>query len=180
MAIRWRDDGFKYGAITRALHWSVAGLLAWQFLSMAVKLIVGRSELTAFMVGSHKPIGTLLMVLIVSRALWGFYNLRQRPSHGGGLLGMAALGGHLLLYGLMLVVPFLALLRQYGSGRPLEVFGLTLMPGGYPEIAWMTAPGDALHGLLAWVLLAAIVGHIGMVLVHRYVWKDNTVGRMMG
>jgi cytochrome b561 len=36
------------------------------------------------------------------------------------------------------------------------------------------------HGLLAWVLLAAIAGHILMVLVHRFIWKDDTVGRMIG
>jgi cytochrome b561 len=30
------------------------------------------------------------------------------------------------------------------------------------------------------VLLAAIVGHVLMVLVHRYVWKDDVAQRMVG
>lgn len=178
--MRWIDDGYRYGRITRWLHWAVAGLLAWQFAGMAVKLIVGRAPITAFMVGTHKGIGTILMVLIAIRAVWGLYNMARRPGHAAGFWGLAAKLGHLVLYGLMLIVPALALLRQYGSGKPLEVFGLTVMNRGGAEIPWMTAPGNAAHGLLAWVLLAVIAGHIGMVLVHRYVWNDGTTRRMIG
>ena len=176
----WMDDGFRYGRLTRLLHWAVAGLLAWQFTGMAVKLIVGRAPITAFWVGTHKSVGTVLMVVILVRALWGLYNLSRRPGHDRGLLGVAALTGHLVLYALMLIVPALALLRQYGSGKALEVFGLAVIDKGGAEIGWMTAPANAAHGLLAWVLLAAIAGHIGMVLVHRYVWKDGTTRRMIG
>ena len=178
--MRWIDDEYRYGRVTRLLHWAVAGLLAWQFAGMAVKLIVGRAPITAFWVGTHKSVGTILMVVILVRALWGLYNLSRRPGHGKGLLGLAATVGHLVLYGLMLVVPALALLRQYGSGKALEVFGLTVIHKGGAEIGWMTAPANAAHGLLAWVLLAAIVGHIGMVLIHRYVWNDGTTRRMIG
>jgi cytochrome b561 len=44
----------------------------------------------------------------------------------------------------------------------------------------MTAPASAAHGLLGWVLLALIVGHIAMVLLHRWVWKDDVAQRMVG
>lgn len=178
--MRWTDDGYRYGRLTRWLHWAVAGILAWQFTGMAVKLIVGRAPITAFWVGTHKWVGTVLMLLILVRAVWGLWNMTRRPPHQPGLIGLAALAGHLTLYALMLVVPALALLRQWGSGKPLEAFGVTLMEKGGAEIAWMTAPADAAHGLLAWVLLAAIVGHIAMVLVHRYVWNDGTTRRMLG
>ncbi|WP_438852226.1 cytochrome b [Brevundimonas nasdae] len=178
--MRWADDGFRYGLITRALHWLMAGLLAWQFTGMAVKLIVGRAPITAFWVGTHKDIGLLLLALLLIRAVWGLANLKLRPPHQPGFWGRAALVGHLTLYGLMLVVPSLALLRQIGSGRPLEFFGLQLMAGQGVKIDWMTAPANAVHGLLAWVLLAAIAGHILMVVVHRFVWKDGIAERMIG
>ena len=61
---RWLDSPLRYGLVSRLLHWSMAALLLWQFASMAVKNIVGRHPLTAFMVGSHKPVGTLLMLLV--------------------------------------------------------------------------------------------------------------------
>lgn len=177
--VQWRDEGFRYGLVTRILHWSTALLLLWQFTGMAVKLVVGKAPITAFWVGTHKSIGVALMVLVVARALWGLYNIKVRPAHGAGFWAMAAKAGHLVLYMLMLVVPALALLRQLGSGKPMEFFGLPLIRGGGAETLWLTAPADAAHGLLAWVLLTAIAGHIAMVLVHRLVWKDETVRRMM-
>ncbi|MET4684490.1 cytochrome b561 [Brevundimonas faecalis] len=180
MAMRWRDDGFRYGALTRLLHWGTVLLLAWQFTGMGVKLIVGKAPITAFWVGTHKSVGTVLLLVILIRALWGLYNMKTRPAHGGGFWGLAAKAGHLVLYVLMLIVPALALLRQYGSGKPMEFFGLPFIQGGGAETSWMTAPANAAHGLLAWVLLAAIGGHVLMVLVHRYVWKDDTTRRMMG
>ena len=180
MSVQWRDDGFKYGLVTRLMHWVMASLFVWQFAGMAVKLIVGRAPITAFWVGTHKSVGTLLLVLFIARALWGLYNMKARPAHGGGVLGLAAKAGHLALYGLMLIVPALAMLRQVGSGKPMEFFGLPLIAGGGDKVEWMMAPANAAHGLLAWVLLAAIVGHVLMVLVHRFVWKDDTVRRMMG
>lgn len=44
----------------------------------------------------------------------------------------------------------------------------------------MVAPADLLHGLLAWCLLALIAGHVLMVLIHRYRFKDGTLARMLG
>lgn len=123
----WADSPDRYGRITRILHWIMAALLAWQFLSMACKLILGRTPLTAFMVGSHAQVGTLLMLLIMLRAIWALCNRRRRPSYEQSLIGRYARSGHILLYALMFVVPALALLRQYGSDRPLVVFGLRVM-----------------------------------------------------
>lgn len=56
MAMQWRDDGFRYGAVTRGLHWAMALLLTWQFAGMGVKIIVGKAPITAFWVGTHKGI----------------------------------------------------------------------------------------------------------------------------
>ena len=82
MAVQLGDNGFRYGLMTRLLHWSMAALLAWQFAGMGVKLIVGKAPITAFWVGSHKSIGVVLLLLLIFRAVWGLYNLRVRPAHG--------------------------------------------------------------------------------------------------
>ena len=42
------------------------------------------------------------------------------------------------------------------------------------------APANAAHGLLAWTLLALIAGHVAMVLLHRFLWRDGTLARMAG
>lgn len=180
MTSPWLDDPDRYGRVTRILHWLIAGLLAWQFTGMLVKVILGRHEITRFLVGTHKPIGTLLMVLIAARALWAFSQWRKRPRHPATLLGRAAAAGHALLYALMLYIPAVALLREYGGTRAFAPWGMSLFPERVQEIAWMVSLADASHSTLAWLLLAVIVGHIAMVALHQWRWRDGTLTRMTG
>ncbi len=175
----WRDDAHRYGLITRALHWAMAAVFAWQFAGMIAKVTVGRTPATAVLVGSHAGVGTILMVLIVLRLAWAWYGRRHRPPHSRDLIGRAAVAGHVALYVLMFAVPLLALLRTYGSGRAFAPFGIPLMDAS-ERIEWMMAPANAVHGFLGWTMLALIVGHIGMVIVHRVVWRDGVLERMAG
>jgi len=175
------DTPQRFGLVSRALHWGMAALLFWQFTGMVLKVTIGRTALTGFFVGTHSAMGTLLLTLVLLRGAWGLLNARRRPMPDPGLLGRLATLGHLALYALMILVPSLALLRSYGSGRAFAPFGLPLFPGfeGGP-ISWMTAPGNAAHGLLGWTLLTLIAGHVGMVVLHRFAWRDAVLDRMAG
>lgn len=175
-----KDSPQRYGLVSRALHWGMALLFAWQFFGMACKLVLGKVPLTSFMVGTHGPVGFLLLLLLVLRLLWALAQRRSRPSYAAGTSGTLARAGHALLYLLMLLVPALAMLRQYGSGRGFAPWGLQLMEKTDQKIEWMMAPANAVHGLFGWVLLALIVGHAVMALVHHYGMKDGTLKRMIG
>ncbi|WP_134681707.1 cytochrome b [Paracoccus ravus] len=172
------DSPASYGRVTRFLHWSIAGLLAWQLLVMGLKLIFGRQPFLSPLVASHQPVGTVLFVLIALRLVWAVVNRRRRPPHGTGPLGLAVVIGHALLYLLMLAVPLAALLRVYGSERAFRPFGIELFAARDAEIGWMVEMGAALHGELGWVLAALILGHVAMVAVHERVWRDGTLARM--
>jgi cytochrome b561 len=177
----WLDTPQRYGLVSRALHWGMAALFAWQFAGMAVRILVGRHPVTAFMVGSHASIGFLLLLLVLLRGAWGLASAARRPRHAPGPLGRLATAGHLLLYAMMLVVPSLALLRAAGNGRGFAPFGLPLFsPFGGGPVGWMVAPANAAHGLLAWTLLALVGGHVLMVVVHRWIWRDDVLQRMAG
>jgi cytochrome b561 len=180
MAHRWRDTGLRYGLVTRLFHWSMAFLICWQFSGLVLGRLFGRSGLTDFLNGTHGSLGTTILIMAAIRALWGFYNLKDRPQHERGLLGFAARAGHVALYLLMLSVPALALLRAFGSEWGLMLYGLQIVERGGENIAWMIAPARLLHSTLAWALLAMIGGHIAMVLIHRFIWKDEVLSRMAG
>lgn len=181
MSSPWLDSPQRYGLVSRALHWGMAAVFAWQFSGMAVKILVGRHPVTAFMVGSHASVGTLLMLLVLLRGAWGLVNASRRPHHAPGLMGRLATAGHLLLYAMMLVVPSLALLRAAGNGRGLAFFGIPVFsPFQGGPVGWMVAPANAAHGLLAWTLLALVAGHVAMVVVHRWLWRDDVLQRMAG
>lgn len=175
-----RDTHHAYGRLTRLLHWSIAALLLWQFLGMGLRLIFGRQDWVGFFVGSHQPVGAVLFLLILARVLWAITNRRNRPSHGTGLMGLCVKAGHGILYLLMLVVPFVALLRAWGGTRGFAPFGIPVFAPREEEIAWTQSLAGAVHGEGAWVLLAAILGHVVMVGVHEGMWRDGTLSRMAG
>lgn len=176
----WRDSPERYGRISRWLHWGMALLFAWQFTGMGLRLALGRQPLVSFFVGSHASVGLLLMLLVLLRGAWGLANAGRRPPHGSGWLGRAAAAGHAALYLLMVVVPVLALVRAYGSGRAFSWFNLLPLWGAGPKNEALVAPANAAHGLLAWTLLALVAGHVAMVLLHRWWWRDAVAQRMLG
>ncbi|RWR08012.1 cytochrome b [Paenirhodobacter populi] len=178
--IQWRDTPQRYGAISRALHWGMAALLLWQFVGMGLRLMLGRTPLVSFFVGSHTTVGFTLAVLIMLRGIWALMNLRNRPPHGAGLLGFAAWAGHLTLYLLMAVVPGFALLRAWGQERAFAPYGIEIFPPREAPVSWAVEAGHMFHGELAWVLGALILGHIVMVAVHTGIWRDGTFARMAG
>lgn len=174
------DTPERYGQVTRLLHWGMALILLWQFTGMILRLILGRTPLMAFWVGSHQSVGTVLLALVLLRLLWAWVNRRRRPPHDRTPVGRAAMIGQGALYALLLVLPALGLLRALGSGRGNAFFGWPVTPRTGVRIEWMTAPADLLHSKLAWLLLALILGHVAMALVHQFVWRDGMLLRMAG
>jgi cytochrome b561 len=176
---RWLDTPQRYGRVSRGFHWLMAALFAWQFAGALLYVGFGDIALTRFVGGSHFTLGFTLFMLVLLRGTWGLANLPRRPSHRGRL-GRAAVAGHGVIYALMIMVPALALLRQYGSGKPFTPYGIPLMPGRDSKIEWMMMPGDLLHHWLAFLLLVILIGHIGMAALHRFIWRDEVLNRMAG
>ncbi len=174
------DGRTGYGAVTRALHWGMALLFAWQFTGALLRVLAEDSAIEGFFWSTHFSVGFTLWLLALLRGAWGLANLSRRPGHDGSTaLAAAARLGHLALYLLMIVVPTLAILRAVGRGRGFSVYGIELVaPGGEP-IPALTAPANALHGLLGWTLLALIAGHVAMALVHGFVFRDGVLLRML-
>ena len=172
------DSEQRYGAVSRFLHWSMALILVWQFASALSHWLMEDTEVEQFLFGTHKIVGLLLLILVVARATWSLINRGHRPP---SLNAMAQLG-HSAMYALMVTIPLIALVRQYGSGREFSPLGIQLMAGFEGgEVGWMTAPANLLHGWLGWALLAMIIGHITMVFIHRRRPADDDVlGRMLG
>lgn len=176
-SIAWQDTREYYGRITRLFHWLMAALLLWQFAGMIAANLVGRVPWVSFMVGTHKSTGTLLMLLIVLRSIWGLYNLSHRPPHDRGaelLVGF----GQLLLYLLMILVPLLGLTMNWASGKSLEVLGVQLMGSGkqMSGLARLTANW---HVWMAWTLGVLIAGHVLLAVVwHGIIRRDNTLEKM--
>ncbi|WP_290739515.1 cytochrome b [Amaricoccus sp.] len=174
-----QDTPTGYGTVTRALHWGMAALFAWQFASAILRVVAEDTAIEKFFWSTHYSVGFTLWVLVLLRGAWGLANLRRRPRpEGSAAVARAARLGHLALYLLMIAVPSLALLRSAGSGRGLTVWGVEVIARGGEQVRALTAPGSALHAPLGWALLVLIVGHVAMALWHGHVRGDATLTRM--
>ena len=118
-----------YDAVARALHWlTVLGFIGI-LSTITVWTIYDGEEWVKSLFGVHKSIGFITLLVIAVRIVWALLNASKRPAADS----FAAKAGHLALYVLMLAVPVIGMIRQYGSGRgPLKVFGVEVMQGS-PE-----------------------------------------------
>jgi cytochrome b561 len=178
---RWLlDTPDGYGVVTRCLHWLMAALLVLQFSSAAVHFFGEDSALDEMLWPKHRANGFVLFCLTFVRGAWGLANLRSRPAHLPSWIGRVAVLGQLAMYGLMLLVPVLALLRAYGNGRGFSLLGLGIVPATGEEVTTLRALGNDFHGPLGWCLSLLIVGHVSMALVHHFLLRDATLRRMIG
>lgn len=166
------DNTQRYGIISRLLHWTMAAGFA--FMLFTVIMWKTNEEYFSLM-AYHKSVGFLLAVLIVIRLVWAAMNLTKRPPSN-----LVAKLGHLALYGLMLAVPFIGLLRQYGSAKgSLAVFGVEVMGKAPEKVEWMAQLGNAAHGKLGFILFVLAIGHIGFAIWHQ-IKGEKILNRMAG
>ncbi len=80
----------------------------------------------------------------------------------------------------MILIPSLALLRAWGHQRAFAPYGIEIFPAREVPVNWAVQAGNLLHGELAWVLCGLVVGHVAMVALHSWLWRDGTLSRMAG
>jgi len=174
------DTPTRYGAVSWLLHWGMAALFAAQFISAAAHWALPRENtLRELLWGYHTTLGVTLFALILVRGLWGLANIQRRPTNAG-LMGQAAVAGHVVLYALMVIVPGVRLLAAAGGTRGLSYFGVQIFLPQTAEVAWMQAPAEW-HGELGWILALVVLGHIFMAVVwHRLIQRDDVLSTMAG
>lgn len=165
------DDFYAYGTVSRFLHWTMA--LGF-FLMLATVISFQVDEEYNYMI-YHKVIGVALIALGAFRLLWAMWNRKNRPhSH------WAVKVGHGALYVLMLAVPILGALRQYGAAKaPLQFGGVTLIPAAPAKVEVFVSLGNQFHGVLGFVLFALMIGHIVAAIGHQ-IKGEKIINRMAG
>jgi cytochrome b561 len=170
------DSRERYGKVSMAFHWVMAGLIGWQLLKLGDRIAEGEHWIGQTLVPWHVSVGTLLLGLIVLRLLWVASQRRQRPAHDPATAWLVK-GGHGLLFVGMLAMPVTGVLTMVGGGHGLTAFGIELIAKG-EKVAWAGAVGG-LHSPIAWALTALVIGHIGMALFHHFVRRDDTLRRII-
>jgi cytochrome b561 len=173
------DSSLRYGRTAIAFHWLIAALIVLNILlgffheDFADPL--GRSLLRF-----HKATGMTILALSLARLVW---RLLHRPPPSDRSLArwetMLAHATHWIFYLLMIALPVTGWMLTSANKRATSWFGLFDIPplpvtGGKAAAA---VYGDR-HEILAWVIVALLVLHVGGALWHHLRGQRQIVARI--
>jgi cytochrome b561 len=172
----------RFPLTLRLLHWLMAiCILTMLFIGMGMVSTV--SELRTLLIDLHKPLGMLILCLAAIRACIRLVRpAPPLPADLPALQRMAAHLSHLLLYVLMVAQPLVGWAMLSAGGYPVKLFGTLVLPPIAPIGGPLFAFLRQAHIILAMVLFATILAHLGAALFHAWVrrdgvWQAMTLGR---
>src|SRR5512139_1799414 len=177
----WRNTAEAYGSFAKFLHWSIVLLIIPQyFLAEAGEEAVKGSIEQAAIMGWHKSLGMLVLLLAVVRIAWKIIN-RPHPSPIGDVVWQrkAAAAGHGILYLLILLQPLSGWVMSSAGEYPVSLFGWFAFPAIVGPNHDLHEALEEVHEILFWATVVVAVVHIAAALFHHWVLKDDTLRRML-
>ncbi len=173
-------DGSRFGIFSIINHWSVA-ILFLSVLCLGFFLDFagdGRAMRGPWM-EAHKAAGVLLLVLASWRVAWRLsQGFPKDTIHMPSWQKISAKLVHWLLLFASIAMPISGILLSLFSERAINVFGLFIIPA-MPENELVSRFGNLVHEALAYLVSAIILMHVGAVLKHHLLDKDDTLKRML-
>lgn len=181
-------QGQHYTLGYRLLHWAMAVLvLLMLFALMGFNPSTGElsdSERAEMLVG-HSSIGSIIAVLLLLRIFKRFIKRDAQPVHDLAVWQKrAAKAVHLGLYLMMALVPLSGYLTANLHKLPVMAFGNFNLnpaalnnPEAYDQAAFLAM--RQLHEIAIFSLISLIILHVGAVLYHRLIKKDQVLASML-
>lgn len=165
----------RFGLISRLLHWLTA-LVVLALIPLGLRIAWGEVTLeTLWLFGLHKSLGFVALSLVLIRIAWHAVSPPPGPLPDTAWKTRAARGVHRGLYVLLVAMPITGWIGASATGIDTVVFGRWTAPRIAPvSEAWETA-AFVVHGILAAILLALLLLHVGGALTRR----DGTMRRMV-
>ncbi len=169
----------SYDSVARILHWVMAGVILALWVVGHMIDVLPKGPLRVEVVGLHKEIGVIILILAVGRLAWRI--IRPQPLLPSSLPAyerwLAKLG-HVALYIMMLAIPADGILMSQSAGRAVSLFGFAL-PILVDKNDALRETLKAGHEVLGWVLALALAGHVIAALRHHFILKDDVMRRML-
>lgn len=170
-------DARHYDRATMAFHWAIAVLVVVQWLGAQVIDWFPRGALRVDARSVHIVGGVLVAGLLAARIIWRATGGRRLPLADKGALNVIAKGTHWILYLLLLAMVTAGLALTWARGD--SIFGLFSIPSFAPGDRDLAHQLEELHNLIGYAILALAAMHASAALVHRYLWHDGVLARML-
>ena len=170
----------SYSAVAKLLHWAMAaligGLLVLGFVMTDMSLSPEKLQYYAW----HKWAGVSVFVLVWLRLIWRVLNPPPAyPSSMSPALQRLAHLGHMVLYGLMIVIPLSGWLLSSAKGVQTVWFGVLPLPDLVEKDKQLGQLLHEMHETLNFMLMTLLIGHVGAALKHHWIDKDDILKRML-
>lgn len=167
----------QYDRWTIVFHWTVAVLVVAQWVGAQLIDYVPRGPLRVDVRSLHIVFGALLGLILVARIAWRMTGGRRLPAADRGALNLLAKATHWGLYALLVAMIAVGLFLTWTRGDSL--FNLIQIPQFSPGDRALRNQVQELHGTIGWLIIGLAGLHAAAALVHRYVFKDGILSRML-
>lgn len=159
------------------IHWATVALMTLAVGAILYRNVMEVRTVRAVLMQLHGNVGLLMGVLALLR-LVARWRSRRRPALPGNLPARwAASAMHVLLVGLLLVMPVLGWALLSARGQVLHLPGLT-WPLLLPADEDLAESLESAHAIGAWSLLALVGLHSAAALWHHWVRRDDVLRAM--
>ena len=166
-----KSTSTRYGSVAIAIHWSsaIAVILTW-LVGFSVANLAQQPVLLLV----HIALGTLVLLLTLFRiGWWAFADKHPKaPADEPQWQVRTAQAVHLLLYVLLVLMASSGITTVVLSG----VIPTLVAGGPIPDMSELI-PRVA-HGIMARIILALFVLHVGAALYHQVIRRDHLLARM--
>lgn len=167
----------QFAIQSRILHWLMAVmLLAMLFIGVTMVSSLGNYHA---LVAIHRPLGIAILILAAIR----FVNrmcttLPPFPPTMSKRERFMASSSEKLLYALMFALPLVGWGMLSAGHYPIVMFGAVHLPPILPANPTLYAILRPSHTILAYLLFATFLAHLGAVLFHTLIVRDRILDRM--
>jgi len=172
-----RNSLAEYGLISKVFHWLSAAVLIIQIPLGFFLVDMDFSEKRLTIESIHVVLGLSLFYLTLLRLIYKLFNptpsLRNNIFPGQRLIAKL---NHILLYVSIIIITTSGVLKKLFSGEMLDLFLFDIEIKDNFELAELFYD---IHIISNYTLIALISLHISAVIVHKLIFKENLLKKIL-
>jgi cytochrome b561 len=181
--MRLTNNERRYGFAAITLHWIMAALIV-TLVVLGIYMVllpdVGFDMKKVELILIHKELGMFAWALALARLLWRQMNPLPRLAETlPEWQKVTAIFVHLCFYALMLSLPLTGWVMSSAAGIPVSFLGMFALPDLVDHDDDLFGTLRRAHDWLGYAMAALVCVHAGAALRHHFLFRDETLRKML-